>query len=164
MAGPAETSGLFLFDEPQAGAPRRSLEIRNNFEAVVRTNFGTDPAKPASPREGMLRILKDVTVANNWKLQGFLSGAWQTLLQRINGGFAAPAKRIFVFNAATSPWQLQHDLGSQPLVQVFDLTYMQRQVVPAAPGAGQYTLQHADANKVIVTFAAPATGVAIVLG
>jgi len=164
MTIPADTGGLFLFDEPQAGAPRRSQEIRNNFEALGRCNITTDPTLPANPREGMMRVLKDLSPANNWKLQQFLAGAWQTLAQRINSARPAAASRTFVFTAAVNPWVIQHDLGNQPLVQIFDLTYLQRQVVPSAPGAGQYILQHADANKVNVTFAAPTTGIAIVIG
>ena len=156
-----EASGLFIFDEPQAGAPQRSQEVRNNFEAVARTNFGTDSTKPIAPREGMSRLLK---VGTTVYLQYFLNGGWRTFAQALELGVPVGTKKIFTFSTAINPLTLTHNLGSPPLVQIYDNTYKQRQVVPFAPGPDQYILQHSGPNVTIVTHAAPATGFAIVLG
>jgi hypothetical protein len=158
-----EASGLFIFDEPQAGAPQRSQEVRNNFEAVVRANFGTDPTKPAVARDGMSRVLKD-GITGVVRLQYYLNGGWRTFGQFLELGVPVGTKKIFQFTPASTPWTITHNLGSQPLVQVYDATYKQLQAVPAAPGADQYILQHSGSNVTIVTHAAPASGYAIVLG
>lgn len=158
-----EASGLYIFDQPASGTPARSQEMRNNFEAVVRNNFGTDASKPPVAREGMSRILKDATTGAV-KLQYYLNGAWVTFGQNLELGVPVGSKKIFQFASAVSPWTITHNLGSQPLVQIFDVTFTQRQVVPSAPGAGQYILQHSGPDVTIVTFSAPATGYAIVLG
>lgn len=165
MATPSdEVSGLFLFDGPSAQTPMRSQEVRNDLTALAQTNIGSDPAKPAFPREGMMRILKPTAPATAYLLQAYLRGAWRTQLQLMESAHPTTAKLIFPFGVATNPWVLQHNLGSMPVVQVLRADLLQRQLVLAAPGADQYILQHADDNRVNVTFSGPVTGFAIVVG
>lgn len=161
---PQDTGSLFIFGEPQSGAPRRSQEIRNNFEAVARMNITADPSLPKNPHEGMSRILMDLSPANNWLWQLYLEGQWRTQLSRINSSQSGVSRRTFTFGSAVNPWVIQHNSGNQPLVQIFDSTFKQMQVVPFGPGPGQFILQHADANRCNVTFAGPTTGFAIVIG
>lgn len=114
---------LFLFDRPATGAPPRSEEVRNNFEAVARNFYTEDTAYPEVKRSGMARIFRDPGPPVNVKLQWWDGSDWRTIAQNIEGGIAAPAKQIVDINAALDVWTIDHNLGSQVLALVFDTNW-----------------------------------------
>jgi hypothetical protein len=157
-----QPSELFQFDQPPEGGPRTSAEMRDNFNALGQTNYGDDEDYPAAPRKGMLRILKD---GANTKFQWYDGATWRDMLQRIEGGVPAPVKVIVDVTVAATVWTVDHNLGSQPLVQVFDASWNQRQVVPPGPvAADQYLLTHVNTNRFTVTHSGAVTGHVVILG
>jgi hypothetical protein len=158
-----EPGALFQFGVPAEGAPRTSQPVRDNFTALGQTHYTTDEGYPASPRKGMMRILLDPADSIH-RLQWFDGSTWRSMLQRIEGGTPAPVKVIVDVNAAATTWTVDHNLGSKPLVQVFDATWIQRQPISAAPGAGQYVLTHVNDNRFTVTHSGAVTGHVIILG
>lgn len=115
---------------PAEQTPARSAEIRNALEALARTFYSTDDAIPQNPRDGQMRIFDEVGLGNT-KLQWRFGGDWQTVLQNVQNDVPAPSKQVAAGFAAvaSSPWVVDHNLGSKPLVQVFDLSYNQLQPV-----------------------------------
>lgn len=163
-----EPGTLFLFDRPASNTPALSQEMRDNFTALARTHFTTDPAYPADAREGMQRI--NALDPNDVKLEVALivagSLVWRTIAKQLQLAKALPTKLIVDFAAATNPWVVDHNFGSQPLVQAHNASWFAFQVVPQGGpiGAGQCTVEHPSPNRVIITFAAGATGHLIVVG
>ena len=123
-----EPGQLFQFDRPLARGPVASAEVRGLFTALGQTNYTTDPTFPAAPRVGMQRI--NAADPNNIKWEVFQGtpGVWRTLLQNVQGGVITPAKQIVQVVAPTTTWTIDHNLGTQPIVQVFDASF--RQMVP----------------------------------
>jgi len=161
----AEPGELFRFERPATKTPALSSEVRDNFTALGQTNLSSDPDVPDSTqrRDGMMRVLNEDP--NNVKLQMFYDTNWRTLFQQLQLGYPAPAKIITkVDSPGLAVWQIDHNLGSQPIVQVFDLTWRQLQAVPLAPGVDQYILQHSTENRVIITHPAAQDGYAVVVG
>lgn len=115
---------------PAEQTPARSAEMRNALEALARTFFSTDPLLPTNPRDGQLRVFDEVGLGNT-KLQWRVGGAWTTMLQNIQDGVAAPAKQVAAGFAAvpSTPWVVDHNLGSKPLPQIYDLSFRQLQPV-----------------------------------
>jgi hypothetical protein len=167
MATP-EPGQLFLYDRPAASTPALSQEMRDNFTALARTHYTTDAVYPATPREGMLRI--NAEDPNDVKLEVFLivagSPVWRTIAKQLQLAKALPTKLIVDFAAATSPWVVDHNLGSQPVVQAYNASWFAFQVVPQGGpiGAGQCTVEHPSENRVIITFSGATTGHLIVVG
>lgn len=124
-------SDLYTFDQPASGSQQLSLLIRNNFEALSRNNFGTDPNFPKNAREGMERIRKDPSTGTYY-LEFFLAGAWQIAARGLQLGTPMAAKKLFQFSTPVSVWNLTHNLGSQPIVQVFDPSWTQLQAVSSS--------------------------------
>lgn len=114
---------LFQFDRPFQGAPPRSEEIRQNFEALARTFYTDDTTYPEAPRSGALRIFRDVGPPLNVKIQWHDGANWRTIAQNIEGGIAVPSKRIVDINSPLSVWTIDHNLGSQVVALVFDSTW-----------------------------------------
>jgi hypothetical protein len=164
LADTIEPARKFKFNRPATGEPPISTLFRDLFEALARTNYTTDADFPlvATSKDGMLRV--SAVDPNNIKLDVFIDGTWRTFIQNAQLGFAAPAKKIIEKTDAETVWTIDHNLGSQPLVQVFSPSYIQRQAVPSAPGANQYILQHTTPNRVVVTNPAPATGFVVLIG
>jgi|CXWL01.1.fsa_nt_gi hypothetical protein len=173
MADVLEPGQLFLFDRPAQGTPVLSSEIRDNLQAVARTNLSSDPAFPANPRTGMLRFLTEDPL--NYKLQAWLEqsgggAAWRDLLQYVNLGIAAPAKLVFDITVPplVNSWTIDHNLGSYPLVQPFNSAGYQFGVLGQGfvPAANQCLIQQVTLNRVVITFA-PATfptGFVVIVG
>lgn len=130
-----EPGQLFTHDVPIAQAVLDAVEVRNNFTALARTLYTTDPVNPLDKRQGMMRILADPAEAPNKKLQAFLDGDWRTLLQNIAAGIAAPVKQIVQIAAASNSWVVDHNLGSQPLVQIYDATFKKLEAKSVNPEA-----------------------------
>jgi hypothetical protein len=133
MAAPLEPSQLFQYDVPGQDSPAGSKEMRDNYEGIARTFLTTVDARPAAPREGQRRIFKDPGPPANVKYQWYDGATWRTLLQQIEGGVAAPLKQIVEFNIAQTVWTINHNIGSQPLVQVFDTARRQLQPIHTFP-------------------------------
>lgn len=155
---------LFLFDRPVQGGPPLSEEMRNNFEALARTMLTDSDAYPSAPRKGMVRIFEDAGPPAVTKYQWYDGGTWRTMLQKIEGGVAAPAKLLIDITTPLAVWTIDHNLGSRPVVQVFDSPWNQLQPVFGAPGAGQYSLLHVNENRVVITHPGAQDGHAIILG
>jgi hypothetical protein len=163
-----EPGSLFLFDRPASNTPALSQEMRDNFTALARTNITTDAAFPVDAREGMLRI--NASDPNDVRLEVALivagSLVWRTIAKQLQLAKALPTKLIADFGAPTNPWVVDHNLGSQPLAQAYNASWFAFQVVPQGGpiAAGQCTVEHPSPNRVIITFAAGATGHLIVVG
>ena len=130
----SEPGRVFQYNIPADQTPARSSEVRENFRALMRNQYTTDPAHPASPQEHEFRLLDDHTtpaLTGNLRLQVYLGGTWREVLQNLQLGFAAPSKVVSAaFNAvALNPWVVDHNLGSKPVVQVFDSSWNQLRVV-----------------------------------
>src|ERR1700676_1240437 len=119
---------IYTFDAPAAGSPQVSQLIRNNLEALARTNLTNDPTVPNPAREGMARVYVDNT--GKYFLQYFLLGQWRTVAQGIQTGIPVGSKQIFKFTTAVNPWTITHNDGTQPLIQVYDSSFRELQVVP----------------------------------
>jgi hypothetical protein len=115
-----EPGRLFQFDRPLVGAQVDAVLMQGLLEALARTNFTTDTAYPSAPREGMLRI--NASDSSNVKLEVFQGspGTWKVLLQHLETGVASPTKQIIQFLTPQTSWLVDHNLGSQPIVQTFD--------------------------------------------
>jgi len=129
----ADPASLFQVGLPRDQIPARSAEIRNNLQALLQNLFTTDPSLPTNPQEYSFRLfneLTDPTKAGNLRLQIRFGGSWRDFLQNLQGGLAAPAKTIvdFVAGGPSSPWVIDHNLGSQPFVQVIGTTGPQLQL------------------------------------
>jgi hypothetical protein len=154
---------LFNFDQPAAQpaeqVPLASAVVRNNFNSLATTNWTTDAAYPANPREGMQRILDEGGAGTNIKWQIYRGGSWQTVMQHLELGLTLTVRREFEFSTATATWLMDHNLGVRPLVQVFDAA--DDMLVPTnikhVQTAGEW-------NRVIVTHGAVQTGYAILIG
>src|SRR5580693_1515761 len=96
--------GIYTFDAPAAGSPQVSQIVRNNFEALARTNLTNAPTLPNPAREGMGRVYVDNT--GKYYLQYYLLGAWRTVAQGIQSGIPVGAKQIFQFSSAVTPWTI----------------------------------------------------------
>lgn len=115
----ATDTPAFVYGIPSAQTPTRSAEVRANFEALARTSFTEDPNFPPSPKEGQQRIRRD-PLTGIYYLEAFITGSWVIMLQNIQFGFAAPTKQIVDVPAALTTWQIDHNLNSFPIVQVFN--------------------------------------------
>jgi len=164
MASEIQPAQQFQYDTPEQNTPNISQEMRDNFEGVARTFLTDDDALPAAPREGQQRIFKDAGPPASTKLQWYDGATWRTLIQRIEGGVAAPLKQIVDVTVPQTTWTIDHNIGSYPVVQVFDNTWNQFQVVPTAPGANQYLLVHVNENRVVITHTGAQDGHVIILG
>jgi len=129
----SEPGELFRFERPGTRTPALSEEIRNNFNALGQSNYSTDSAKPDTTqrRDGMPRLLAEDP--NNVKYQVFFDGAFRTLMQNVHLGFPAPAKSVVQITTPASVWQIDHNLGSQPIVQVHDASWSQLRPVHTYP-------------------------------
>lgn len=125
----------FQYGVPGQNTPSLSAEIRDNFEAVARTFLTNDGALPAAARAGQVRIFQDPGPPANTKLEWYDGATWRTLLQRIEGGVAAPLKQIVDFTTPQTTWTIDHNIGSRPLVQVFDTAARQLEAVNTFPEA-----------------------------
>lgn len=170
MATEVQPGQKFTYDRPFTGGPALSQEVRDNFEALARTNITDDATYPAAPRGGMFRIFNDPGPPTNAKFQWYDGATWRTLIQRIEGGGVGtasitPTRLAVDFTSALTTWSIDHNLGAQPLVQVFDALWNQLQVVPPGPVvAGQYLLVHSTENRVVVTHPGPITGHVVIIG
>lgn len=122
-----DPAALYQVGIPRDQTPARSEEIRNNFQALLQNLFTSDPALPLNAPDYAIRLLDDVNdpiQAGNLRLQVRFGGAWRDILQNLQGGLAAPAKSLldFVQGGPSSPWVIDHNLGSQPMVQVIGTT------------------------------------------
>jgi hypothetical protein len=137
-----EPGTLFAFDDPPDSSPVIAKDLRDNYTALARTNYTTDksvppnsqPAFPKAPRDGMPRI--NASNPNNIALEFWLPGTgggstWRRALQFLNLGFPAPAKQIVAFPNPINPWVVDHNIGSQVLVQVFDPSWFAFEIVSA---------------------------------
>jgi len=116
-----EPGQLFLYGRPVEGAFVDAEEMRNNLTALARTHYTTDVLYPLNAQDGQPRI--NAVDPNNIKFQVFISGAWRTVLQQVDKGVAAPVKNIWQFDTAGAAWIIDHNLGSQPLVQIYDAAF-----------------------------------------
>jgi hypothetical protein len=116
-----EPARLFAYDTPIVGAFVDAVAVEQNFRALAQTHYTSDPAFPLSARQGQLRV--NAADPANFKLETFLNGAWRTMLQRIEGSIPAPVKQIAQFDTALASWIVDHNLGSQPLVQAYDASF-----------------------------------------
>jgi len=121
-----EPGALFEYDRPLEKAPVDAVEMRNLFTALAQSHYTTDEDFPTAPRVGMVRL--NAADATNVKLEIFQGDTWRVALQNIQGGVAAPAKQVVQVTTALSAWTIDHNLGSQPLVQVYDTAF--RQMTP----------------------------------
>jgi hypothetical protein len=126
-----EPAELFRYDRPVEGAFLDAVEMRNYLTALARTHYTTDSANPANAQDGQPRI--NAEDPDNVKLEVFLDGNWRTAIQRIDKGIAAPVKSIVQFATAGTPWVIDHNLGSQVVVQVFDASFIRLQPVNTFP-------------------------------
>jgi len=118
-----EPGQLFQFDRPLERAVVDARLVREMFTALAQTNYTSSAAYPNAPRIGMLRI--SAVDPSNIKLEVFVGAPlqWRTLLQNIQLGVAVPVKQIVQFAVPSLTWTVDHNLGSQPLVQVFDASF-----------------------------------------
>lgn len=123
-----EPGTLFRYGRPVEGAFVDAVEMREYFEALARTHYTTDAGFPQNARDGQPRI--NAVDPNNIKLQVWLSGAWRTVVQQVDKGIAAPVKSIWQFDTPGAAWVIDHNLESQPVVQVFDTLWNQLTPVP----------------------------------
>lgn len=123
-----EPGQLFEFDQPTEKALADAKQIRDLFTALARTNYTTDPAFPASPREGMPRF--NAADPNNVKLEFWQGdpGVWRTVLQNLQGGVPAPVKQIVQVVAPATTWTIDHNLGGQVIAMAFDTGFRQLRV------------------------------------
>jgi hypothetical protein len=142
----------FRFDLPQNNTMATAKLIRENFEALGRSNYTTDPEYPKTPRNGMLRIYYDKVLKIVY-LQTYIDG-WITLFQTGNATKSARVKEKS-FDTATPTWVFDHDLGNFPSTEVLDNEG--NVVVPES-------ITHASVNRVIVQHRLGITGKIIVVG
>lgn len=129
MADP-EPGRVFDYSVPAENVPARSVEVRENFRALAQSFLTTNDAFPENPREGQMRVFND---GGNYRRQMYDGGAWRTVLQNMQSGIAAPAKVIAAFTAAANPWVIDHNLGTRPLAQVLDLSWVKLRAFRDAP-------------------------------
>lgn len=132
MAEPQPAS-TFVFGRPGTGTPVKSAEVRANLDALavlLRTN---DEDLPVIRRDGMPRF--NVFDPNNIKFQIFFDNAFRTVFQKIQLGIPAPTKLESRFDPAPvgNTWTIDHNLGSRPLIQAYDLNGNLLQKVTLAP-------------------------------
>jgi len=118
-----EPAELFRYGRPVEGAFMDAVEMREYLTALARTHYTTDADNPNNAQDGQPRF--NAVDPDNVKLEFWLNGAWRTALQGIDKGIAAPVKSIAQFDTAGVSWVIDHNLGSQPLVQVYDSTFQQ---------------------------------------
>lgn len=110
-----------------------SLEFRQLIEALARQFFTTDDAFPNENRDGQPRVLANDPA--NIKFQIYYNGAYRTIAQNIQSGIAVPTKQIIQIPASgpLQQWVIDHNLGSQVLVQAYDQNWNLLQAVPLTP-------------------------------
>lgn len=113
-----EPGVLFIYGIPRENAFLDAVEIEACLRALAQTHYTTDPTKPADARDGQLRVLANDPA--NIKFEVFLAGAWRTMLQHIDVSIPAPVKQIAQITVPSAAWTIDHNLGSQPLVQAYD--------------------------------------------
>lgn len=154
---------LFQFDRPLQGGPPLSEEVRNNFEALARSFYTDDAAYPEAARQGMLRIYRDVGPPVNVQIQWYDGSAWRTIAQNIEGGIAAPSKRIVDIQNPLDVWTIDHNLGSQVLALVFDSSWYQLQARSLAEDRRIINLGHLPSGLLTTLAPGPASVVTSLL-
>ena len=133
-----EPGQQFQWDKPTEKAFVDAALIREMFTALARNNYTTDPAYPANPRAGMLRV--NETDPTNVKLELWQGspGVWRTVLQSLQGGVAAPVKQTIQVAVAATTWTIDHDLGNYAVALVFDTAFRQLRAVHTAERTSLY--------------------------
>jgi len=163
-----EPARLFKFATPAPGTPTLAEEVRDNFSALVQSNYTTDPAFPDTPQPGMRRInAEDPTNVKDqvWLPDG--GGSWRTVFQHVEANTPAPAKVIVQVTTPATVWTIDHNLGGLALCQTLDASLKQHVVVSAAPAPGECIVQHVITplvQRVVITHPAPTTGWVIIIG
>src|SRR5688572_21002513 len=132
-----EPSRLFAFNIPADDTPAVAKEIRDNFTALARLNYTTDEDYPENPQNGMPRI--NAVDPNNIKLQVWIDGAWKTIASFLQLGNGTPSKQVVEFSVGANPWVIDHNIGSFPQAQAFNVNGFVFRVVPEAvvPGVNE---------------------------
>jgi len=152
----SDPASMFNFSIPVADAPVLADEVRNNFEALARAFYTTDTNYPETKRKGMPRIFDNGGTGTDVLLQWWDGSAWVTILRGIQKSIATPTRVDMSFASALT-WTLNHYMGVYPLVQVYD-------AAGNLINATNYTLQHVNNDRVVITFSAPTAGSAILIG
>ena len=151
---------LFTFDTPVSDSNLESLVLRQNFNAIARSNWTTDASYPQNPRNGMVRVLDENGLGTNIQLQMYID-AWVTIIHHLETLVSLARRLEFTITVAAAGWQIDHNLGVKPLVQVLDAADFQ--LTPTS-------VQHVQTgvplawNRIIITHGAPVAGYAIVVG
>ena len=118
-----EPAELFAYGIPLELAFADAKEIRDAFTALAQSFYTTDVNKPLDARNGQIRV--SAAAPTNSTLEVFLDGAWRVMIQQIDKGIPSPVKQIVQFNTATTPWVINHNLGSQVVACVYDASFIQ---------------------------------------
>jgi len=142
------TDGYFQFGLPVAGTSAQSDVVRQQLDALGKTNATASDDNPPNPKNGMLRVryFSDTRI----ELQLFW-GSWRTFWSTNLAGLT----RLEQAFSSSATWNYQHGLGVKPLVQCFDTN--DELIVPGG-------IKHIDVNEVQVTHTAPRAGYMIVVG
>lgn len=129
-----EPAQFQVYGLPVADSFVTSLQMRQQLEALARNFYSTSSANPQENRSGQIRVLADDPT--NVKIQVYLNGVYRTFAQSVQDGVAAPIKQIVQVPVGTplAQWTINHNLGTQPVVLVFDTGFTQLQVFPATGG------------------------------
>ncbi len=130
MADPQPAS-RWAWERPGTGTPIRSVEVRENLDALGVLLRTDDEDLPIIKRDGMPRF--NVSDPNNVRFQIWQDNGWRTLVQKIQLGIPAPAKLESRFDVATLVWTIDHNLGSRPHLQVYDIAGNLLQLVTLSP-------------------------------
>jgi len=118
-----EPAEIFTHDAPNEFTIVDAKQIRDNLTALARTFYTTNAANPQDTREGQPRV--NASDLNNIKLEYLIGGIFRPVLQNLQGGIAAPIKRIVEVGTAATTWSIDHNLGSRVIALVFDSSWFQ---------------------------------------
>ena len=126
-----EPAELFTHGIPLELSFADAKEIRDAFTALARSFFTTDDTKPLDARDGQVRV--NASAPANFTLDVFLDGNWRTMIQQIDKGIPSPVKKIVQFDVPLASWVIDHNLGSQVVALVYDVSFIQLKPVNTFP-------------------------------
>jgi hypothetical protein len=136
----------------------QSSPMRINLNSLATCHRGA--ISPTDPNEGWLWL--DIADVTNYKLKMYLSGAWITILNNLQGGYPTQAGASTVTHlqaVASASWTVVHNLNTEhPTIFLYDaVTLPKNQMMPN-------NVQVLTSNTIIVTFNTAVVGTATVIG
>jgi hypothetical protein len=136
----------------------QSSPVRLNLNSLATSHRGA--IAPADPDEGWLWL--DIADVTNYKLKMYLSGAWVTILNNLQGGYPTQSGASVVSHIqaiASASWTIVHNLDTEyPSITFYDaIALPKNQIMPqnvAVP----------TTNTIIATFNTSVVGSALVIG